>query len=439
MSARVLAVRGGLIVSDGALVRKDLLIVGERFADVADDVDGGVPTFDASGLVVLPGAIDAHVHFREPGDTHKEDFASGSSAARAGGVTTVLDMPNTRPPTTTFDALALKRRAAQAASCVDFGFYFGVTDESGDACVDAIASENLAGVKVYLAPSTGGLVLRNDRVLDRVFAAACARGLPVSVHAEDEPCIEANRAALTRTLGCCDHGAIRDVESARRAVARALLFAERHRGHLHVAHVSSGAEADLIAAARARGLNVTAEVTPHHLWLDEGFVLTRGCLGKVNPPLRSSADVEALWRHLARGTFDLVATDHAPHLLSEKVLPYDDAPAGLPGVEWMLPLFVDAALCGRVPWDTLVRLCCEGPARVFGIPNKGRIEPGCDADLAIFDPSATRTIDDSGVRSRCGWTPYAGRTLRGALVKTLLRGNERESPGAGVEVRFPRC
>jgi dihydroorotase len=121
------------------------------------------------------------------------------------------------------------------------------------------------------------------------------------------------------------------------------------------------------------------------------------------------------------------------------VLPYDDAPAGLPGVEWMLPLFVDAALCGRVPWDTLVRLCCEGPARVFGIPNKGRIEPGCDADLAIFDPSATRTIDDSGVRSRCGWTPYAGRTLRGALVKTLLRGNERESPGAGVEVRFPRC
>jgi dihydroorotase len=416
MSPERFAVRGARVLVRGSLERRDILVQAGRIAEVAPEVDRDAQTLDAAGLIALPGAIDAHVHFREPGLTHKEDWASGSRAALAGGVTTVLDMPNTVPPTTSLEALEQKRRLAAGGSLVDFGLFFGLTEQNVE---EALAADGVAGVKVFLGASTGGLVVRSEAVLERLFAA-CRK--PIVVHAEEENLMQAARTSLGRPPRPLDHGALRSVEAAVAALQTALELALRHGAHLHVAHVSSAAELDRIVEARKLGARVTCEVAPHHLLLDESYVAAQGCRGKVNPPLRPAGEPERLWERLRRGVVDCVASDHAPHLAAEKDRTYDEAPSGLPSVELFLPLLIECVARGRLGLADVVRLSAEGPAQVFGLRGKGRIERGYDADLALVDLQAGRTVEASAIRSRCGWSPYEGWSLTGWPVVTLVRG-----------------
>lgn len=427
------ALRGGLVVVDGELVPRDVLVDGERIAAVDTQVDPSAETVDASGRVVLPGAVDVHVHFREPGDPHKEDFGSGSRAALAGGVTTILDMPNTRPPTTTRAALADKLALAAEKCVVDFGLYMGVTDDNGDEVRAALGEGHVVALKIYLAPSTGGLVATDAGALRAVFDAAASAKVPVAVHAEDACCIDTNRAQLGREPACFDHGRLRDIDGAVKAVARALEIAHAAGAHVHIAHLSSTAEAALVREARARGTHVTCEAAPHHLLLDERYLQTHGCLGKVNPPLRPAGEPARLFQALRARVIDMVATDHAPHLLHEKAPPYDAAAAGLPGVELFYPLLLNEAAVGRLSLGDVVRLAAEAPARIFKLARKGRVAVGCDADLVLADLDQERVVDAATIKTRAGWSPYAGRTLRGWVTWACVRG-QRGAGGRGRRV-----
>lgn len=435
-----LAVRGARILTDSGLKRRDLLIEDGRLARIAEEVDRETPTLDASGLIVLPGAIDAHVHFREPGLEHKEDWASGSRAAVAGGVTTVLDMPNTVPATTTLEALAEKRRRAERSSLVDFGVFFGLTEQNLDV---ALQAEGVVGLKIYMGSSTGGLLVTDETALESAFQRWPG---VIVIHAEDEHLIQERRALFGADPPASAHSEIRNVDVALMALTRALDLARRYGTRLHVAHMSSTAEAWLVAAARREGVRVTCEVTPHHLLLDESLAAA-GLLGtraKVNPPLRAKSECDGLWKAIMSGTVDVIATDHAPHLPAEKDLPYEQAAAGLPSVELYLPLLLERVADGLLGLEDLVRVASEGPARVFGLRGKGRIEQGYDADLVLVDLEASRMVDASSIRSKCGWSPYVGRTLRGWPVMTLVRGQVVFGPegyrdsAVGREVQLKR-
>lgn len=389
-------------LADGRVA--DILIEGERIAAVGPKLSAppGAEIVDAVGLLALPGLIDVHVHLREPGGEHKEDFTTGTRAALAGGVTTVLGMPNTSPPlidrATLTEALA---RASRKAVC-DFGLFVGATPENA---AEVARLDEAVGLKAYIGSSTGTLLVER-------FAAQIAhfstypKGRVLAVHAEDE---EAVRWFATQ-------GQRRPPLCAALAVARVLALAEHLGRRLHICHVSTAQEVALIRAAKARGVPVTCEVTPHHLFLTE----EKGDdpLYRMNPPLRSSSDVEALWANL--DVFDAVATDHAPHTLAEKHSA--DPPAGVPGLETALPLLLTAVREGRLTLSEVVRLTASGPARAFGLAHKGYLAPGYDADVILVDLEAAWTLSNEGLFTKCGWTPFAGWRVWGRVVRVFLRG-----------------
>jgi dihydroorotase len=419
-----LIIRNGRVFYKGALVDKDIFISDGK---IVEHCSGEV--YDASGLVVLPGMIDGHVHFREPGATQKEDFYTGSRAAAKGGVTTFIDMPNTNPSTTTLDALVQKRELARK-SIVNYGFYFGATPDN---MAEINNAQNVAGIKVFMGSSTGNLLVTDEDALHRIFSC----GKLVTVHAEDENLIKEN---MQKYAGINDpeiHSKIRSNEVAASAVRKAIEIARAHNTRLHIAHVSTKEELALIKGQK----NITCEVAPHHMFLDYGALKTMGNFAKMNPPLRSKEDVEAVWQAINYGTISIVATDHAPHLISEKKQDYLMAPSGVPGIETMLPLMMTAYNDGKITLDQLVRLCSEGPAMLFGIRGKGRIEQGYDADLTIVDLNKAETIKNAEIASKCGWTPFDGFKVRGKVMTTVVNGNVVYNRGeflksAGREVQY---
>jgi dihydroorotase len=334
------------------------------------------------GKFWIPGLIDCHVHFRDPGAPEKEDWASGSAAALAGGVTTVLDMPNTNPATITVEALEAKRAIAQAKSKVAFGLFFGATRDNLE---EIRKAQNICGIKIYMGSSTGNLLLDDPVVWEEVFKIAKEKNVPVVVHAETESMIQQGR---------------RDCECARVATEAAIMLREKVGNRLHIAHISCKAELDLVRAHKCPELS--CEVTPHHLFFTEED--RKDAFLKMNPPLRSAADQAALWEGLRDGTIDCIATDHAPHTEEEKSLPFEDAPAGVPGVEFMLPLMLNAVNEGRLTLERLVELTSVNPSRIFGVPVQGQV---------LVDMNATKTIHKEDIQSKCGWSPYVGRTLKG--------------------------
>ncbi|MDH5527311.1 MAG: dihydroorotase [Nitrospirota bacterium] len=425
-----------LLIHGGTVVLPD----GERVADVA--VEGGKihaisapgQTFspgafsravDAAGLVVLPGAIDAHVHFRVPGGEHKEDWDTGSMAALAGGVTTVLDMPNTDPPTTTLAALEDKRARIAPRARVNWGLYMGATKDN---LAEVKQARNIAGLKIYMGSSTGGLLVYEDGPLASIFGGYSGR---ICVHAEDEQIIRDNSLKFSGATDVTVHGRIRTVTSAKRATERAIALARRFARPVHICHMSTAEELELVRAARHDG--ITCEVTPHHLVLNEDGLADLGTLGKMNPPLRGKHDNEALWGGLADGVIDFVATDHAPHTLKEKMGGYWEAPSGVPGVQHMLPLLLNGVHYGRLTLTQVAQVTATGPAERFGIQNKGRIAPGHDADLVLAAMGDARLVRVKDVVSKCGWTPYEGMDLYGWPEVTVLGGQVVYERG-----RFPK-
>lgn len=361
----------------------------------------GDERIDFGDRLLLPGGVDVHVHFREPGMTHKEDFATGTEAAAVGGVTTVLDMPNTRPPAATPDALREKRGLAARHAHVDFGLYAALRAPADPVRLTPYAHAH----KVYLAESFGRLGPPPADLPD-LLAALSQVPRRTSFHAEDPALLRAIPEA-----GLPDHDRARPA-AAEAAAIRTL--AEGYRGGaVHVAHLSSRE-----GLAALQGTPFTSEVTPMHLLLDAGAEV--GGRGKVNPPLRTAADRAALWQAFARGRIDVLASDHAPHTAEEKA-EFATAPPGAPNVETLYPLMMALVKRGKLSLDVLVRAIAHRPAALFGLRGKGRLEVGQDADLAVFDPTRIDAVRDEDLHSRCGWSPFAGWEAVFPAA-TLLRG-----------------
>jgi dihydroorotase len=386
--------------------------VGEDFSAAA-----GAEAIDAAGKRLLPGMIDAHVHFREPGFPHKETWETGSASAAAGGVTTAIDQPNTEPPTVIAGAVREKARLA-ADSLVDFGINGGVTPAWDP---DALLSAPITALgEVFLADSTGDMGIDADR-FRRATERAADAGVPVTVHAEDADYFD--EAARDAAAGGQGRDADADAWSAYRtaaaelaAVERACDVAEAVGTRIHVAHTSTPEGID--AASEA---GMTCEVAPHHLLLSRDDLDRLGTFGRMNPPLRSEERREAVYERVRDGTVEVIATDHAPHTRAEKDAPILEAPSGVPGVETALPLLLNEAREGRLDYERVRDLTAANPADVLDLPRKGRIAPGYDADLVLVDPDETREIRGGDLHSKCGWTPFEGRL--GVFPElTLLRG-----------------
>lgn len=369
---------------------------------------------DLKGKYLLPGLIDVHVHFRTPGMTKKEDWTSGSKAALAGGVTTVLDMPNTLPPTIDARSLEKKRALVGKKALVNHGFYVGATSRN---LQEIKKLKNTAGIKIFMARSTGDLLLEDKKDLERFMAEA--KHL-LAIHAESEQCVDQYSKKYEKYNRINIHSLIHTPECASEAVKEVLHLAKKYDARLHLCHVSSEKELNVIK--KFKNENISVEVTPHHLFLTENDYRKYGNLVKVNPPLRGFADQVALWSAVKSGLIDIIATDHAPHLLAEKRLSYQNAPAGVPGVQTMLPLLLNAVNEGKLTLQRLVRLTSYNPARLFGIKNKGIVKVGMDADFSVVDMGISRKVSDNLLFSKCGWSPFTGQKLKGWPVMTFIAG-----------------
>ncbi|MEL6287762.1 MAG: dihydroorotase [Pseudomonadota bacterium] len=412
-----LIIHGGTLLTPAGTEPGDIGVRSGMIAAIGDlaTIDAG-ERLDATGLHVLPGVIDSQVHFREPGMTHKEDLASGSRAAVLGGVTTVFEMPNTNPLTTTADALADKVRLAHHRMHCDFAFYVGGTRENVEEIPDLERLPGSAGIKVFIGSSTGDLLLDDLEGLDAVIAKISRRA---AFHCEDEARLEA-RKHLRREGDPTSHPLWRDPEAALIATRNLVGLAMKHRKRVHVLHISTAEEMAYLQHHRQWA---SVEVTPHHLTLDADIAYAElGTRAQMNPPVRDTSHRDVIWQALANGIVDVLGSDHAPHTLEEKAATYPASPSGMTGVQTLVPIMLDHVNAGRLTLERFVDLTAHGPQRLFGLAGKGRIMRGYDADLTLVDLAADRTIRNEDVASTCGWTPYDGRSVKGWPIATVVRG-----------------
>ena len=438
MSAFDLIVRGGTCVSHNGIGLADIAVRDGRIVGIRDFSRApAAEIIDAGGLHVLPGIIDSQVHFREPGAEHKEDLESGSRAAALGGVTTVFEMPNTRPTTTSSEALADKLARAAGRMWCDHAFFIGADRANIDELGALEREPGCCGVKLFIGSSTGDLLVENDADIARVLGRGRRR---VAVHSEDEERLQERREIAVTAADVHAHPEWRDVETALKATRRLVALARAAGRRIHVLHVTTADEMSLLATAKDIA---TVEVTPQHLSLAAPDCYDDfGTRAQMNPPIRGPEHREALWQGVREGTVDVIGSDHAPHSLEEKSAVYPASPSGMPGVQTLLPLLLDHHAAGRLSLARLIDLCCAGPARVFGIAGKGRLAVGYDADLTLVDLGARRRIEESWLASKCGWSPFVGREVTGWPVATIVRGGVVVRDGtlmgtpAGAPVRF---
>ncbi len=376
---------------------------------------------DAEGRLVIPGIIDPHVHFRVPGEEYKEDWESGSRAAVAGGVTTVLDMPNNQPPTTTLDRLSKKRRMIAGKSYVNYGLYIGATEDNINELINA---RGAVGVKIYLGSSTGGLLVRDYKAVEKILERA---PFVVACHSEDEKCLQRIQPRKLsgqkyETTVAEIHDAMRPDECAIESARKLVAILQKIEKPLYICHVSSESELAIFLSAKQKGLPIYLEVTPHHLFLDIQNSDQLLNFVRVNPPIRSSSSRMSLQNALIDGFIDTIGSDHAPHTIDEKNRPYADAPSGMPGVETMLPLMLDFARLKKFTIQNLIRCMCENPARIFGIERRGAIRQGYFADIVIVDQDLTRVVETNRMYTKCGWSAFAWRSLTGFPYATIVNG-----------------
>jgi len=372
--------------------------------------------YDAKGLHVLPGVIDTQVHFREPGNEHKEDLESGSRAAVLGGVTAVFEMPNTSPPTTSRMAMEDKLSRARNRMHCDYAFYVGATPQNVGALSELESMPGVCGVKAFLGSSTGTLLLSEE---ESIFAALKGGRRRMAVHSEDEARLK-ERKPFAKTGDPRTHPVWRDAEAARLSTERVLRLARAAGRKLHVLHVTTADELPLLADAR---YFATVETTPQHLTLAAPECYERlGTYAQMNPPIREAHHREALWKAVSEGLVDVIGSDHAPHTREEKNKTYPNTPSGMPGVQTLAPILLDHVNAGRLSLERFVDLTSAGAARIFGIAGKGRIAKGFDADFTIVDLKKKRKIENSWIASKCGWTPFDGMETTGWPVATIIRG-----------------
>ena len=426
-------IEGGVLIEGGRIAA----IINEEAGDKYDEE--GVEVVDLGGKLVMPGVIDGHVHFREPGHTYKEDFESGSRAAVSGGVTTVFDMPNTKPPTFSVEALNEKRKHVSGRSYVNYGFFIGFNGSNLDEIND---SKNVAGVKVYCANSTGDLGVSPDFYED-VFTKI-NRDKRLHFHSEDEDCIEERQRQYlaefeNREIDPSVHSKIRAPECAVMMTKKLCELAKKHDRPIHICHVSLPEELQII---EDYGELVTCEVAPHHLTLSTDDYAHFGNYVRMNPPVREKMEVFGMWKGLLMGQVDFIATDHAPHTREEKEAPYREAASGVPGVEMALPIFLNSVSNEGISILEVVKLMCSAPAKYFGLKTKGEIGVGFDADIVVADMDLEKEFKDKDVVSKCGWSPYSGGVYKGWPVMTFVGGKLKYKhgkilgEGEGKEVNF---
>lgn len=384
-------------------------------------------TVDARGCHLLPGVVDDQVHFREPGLTHKEDLRTATRACAKGGVTSFLEMPNTRPPATTQAGVDQKLSLAAQRSLVNYGFFIGATEQNLE---DLRTARRTPGIKIFIGSSTGNLLVDQQDALEAIFAET---SLPIAAHCEDEATVRANAERIGKPQSVADHSRIRDHAAALIATKRAVDLAVRHRHRFHVLHVSTADEVPVVVSGRPF---VTAECCPHHLFFTVDDYPRLGSRVQMNPSVKTREDTRRLWRALLDGEIQVIATDHAPHTLEEKQPAYPESPSGLPAVENSLALMLHQVHLGNCTLEQVVQWMCDAPARVWNMVGKGRIAVGYDADLVLVDLEKKQTVLDAQQLTKSRWSPWHGEELTGWPVRTWVRGHEVFRDGLLDETRM---
>ena len=421
---------GGMVYTGDDAFTGSVIIEGEKIAAVVPGIpdESAYPpdryqTIDCRGRMVMPGAIDEHVHFRDPGLTEKGDMATESRAAVAGGVTSFFDMPNTRPQTTTRSAWEAKMSRAAEVSAANYAFFPGATNSNASELL-VMDTSRIPGIKVFMGSSTGDMLVDSNSTLSRLFSEF--KGV-IAVHAESESIIRANTESLRSRYGdeipLGAHHLLRSRRACLEATAKAVELARHTGARLHVMHLTTAGELALFSPGPVENKRITCETCPHYLVFTADSVEATGGLTKCNPAIKEEEDRRALLQAVNRGIIDVVATDHAPHLRSQKSGNALTATSGMPSVQFSLPVMLQLAAEGNFSYDTVVERMCTAPARLFGIEGRGFLRPGYWADVAVVAPCAPYEITDEMVVSRCGWTPYAGKRLEFKVEQTWVNGH----------------
>jgi len=429
-------IKSGLVINRGVSKVLDVLISGDRIEKIDNIIDKKVDQeIDAQGLWVLPGIIDDQVHFREPGLTYKADIRSESRAALAGGVTSFMEMPNTKPPATTQAELAKKYSIASENAITNYSFFMGASNENIEEVLKTDPS-NVCGVKVFMGSSTGNMLVDDEQVLNSIFSKV---DMLIATHCEDEETIRANMARYIEepSLSASFHPVIRSREGCLISSTLASNLAKKHGTRLHILHISTADELSLFEAGPVKNKKITSEACVHHLtFTDDDYSLLDNKI-KCNPAIKSAVDRDAIWDALLEDRIDVIATDHAPHTAKEKAKRYLEAPSGLPLVQHSLTLMLSHYHDNRIVKERIVDKMCHSVADLFDISDRGYLDEGKKADLLICDPNLTHTISKNNIRYKCGWSPLEGREFRGKVTHTFVNGklkyvNDKildESPG----------
>ncbi|NLE33963.1 MAG: dihydroorotase [Bacteroidales bacterium] len=428
-SENKIVIRNALLINEESRRQADIIISGDRIEGIfapgkAPEIKGrAARIIEASGLWLLPGVIDDHVHFREPGLTHKADIASESAAAAAGGVTSFMEMPNTMPQTVTIEEWEKKNSLAAGRSVINYSFYLGATDNNLDELRRADPGL-VPAFKLFLGASTGNMLVSNNQTLELIFRLG---KIPVACHCEDEKIIrtntEAYREEYSDSISPSFHPVIRSREACLASSTAAVSLSRRTGARLHLLHLTTAEETALPDAGPDPSVKqVIGEICVHHLWFDDSAYETKGNLIKWNPPVRSAADREALVSAVRKGLIDIIATDHAPHTLEEKSAPYFNAPSGGPTIQHSLVMMLELCHRGELTPELVVRKMCHNPAIIFGIPDRGFIREGWKADVVLVDPAAPWTVSSENILYKCGWSPLEGTTFRSSVITTIANG-----------------
>jgi dihydroorotase len=427
MNQKDLLIHNATIVNEGRPFAGYVLIRGQRILAVGEgdvEADSTCEVVDANGMLLLPGIIDCHVHFREPGVTHKGDISTESRAAVAGGVTSFFEMPNTQPQTVTLALLEQKMAIAAEKSVANYSFFLGASNDNIAEIVNA-DPRSVCGVKVFFGASTGNMLVDKITSLEEIFKKS---PIPVAAHCEDETIIRANSEAMKLKYGedvpIEMHPVIRNSEACYRSSELAVNLARKHNTRLHITHLSTAAELSLlennIPLSEKR---ITAEVCTHYLWFCDQDYARLGTKLKVNPAIKSANDQEALLQGLIKNKIDIISTDHAPHLADEKANTYFKAPSGTPLVQHSLPAMLQMVKQGKMAITTLVEKMCHAPAICYNIEKRGFIRPGYFADLVLVNTENPFTVEKENILYKCNWSVFEGTTFDAQVEKTYVNGH----------------